>query len=75
MTTFLSSQIIKKMKFQSEYVRLARYWPGYGSYLFKVENNESQFGNSILTLSVAASGVSVYKRGHPTVLENYTYKK
>merc|ERR1712002_583635 len=58
----------------SEYVKLAQHWPNYGSYLFKVENNESQFGHSVLTLSVTSSGVAVYKRGHPTVLENFSYK-
>jgi len=57
-----------------DYVELARHWTGYGSSLFKVENNDSQFGDPILTLAVHTSGVSVYKRGHPTRLEEFSYK-
>ena len=61
--------------FQRDYVELARHWTGYGSSLFKVENNDSQFGDPILTLAVHTSGVSVYKRGHPTRLEEFSYKE
>nr|XP_018666876.1 unconventional myosin-X isoform X2 [Ciona intestinalis] len=58
-----------------EYVNLARTWPGYGSYLFKVENNEAQFGESRLSLAVASKGVTVYKRGHPASLDHFSFEK
>uniref|UniRef100_H2ZET4 Unconventional myosin-X n=1 Tax=Ciona savignyi TaxID=51511 RepID=H2ZET4_CIOSA len=57
-----------------EYVSLARTWPGYGSYLFKVENNEAQFGESRLSLAVASKGVTVYKRGHAAALDHFSFE-
>ncbi|XP_076810963.1 unconventional myosin-X-like isoform X2 [Clavelina lepadiformis] len=57
-----------------EYVKLAQSWSGYGSYLFEVENRESQFGEHALTLAISAAGVTVYKRGHTTASEQFSYQ-
>ncbi|XP_039255307.2 unconventional myosin-X-like [Styela clava] len=56
-----------------EYVQLARTWPGFGSALFTVSNNEAAFGESSLTIGVASDGISVYKRGFPNILDHFTY--
>nr|CAB3264150.1 unconventional myosin-X [Phallusia mammillata] len=58
-----------------EYVNLARRWPGYGSYLFKVKNHDAQFGQTLLSLAVSAQGATVFKRGHPQSLDHFSYEK
>lgn len=58
-----------------EYVNLARTWPGFGSTLFPVTNNESAFGDSALTIGVASDGIKIYKRGNPTIMDHFTYSR
>jgi len=60
---------------QEKYVTLARTWPDYGSYLFKVENHDAQFGQALLTVAVSEHGVSVFKRGHAAALDRFTYEE
>lgn len=56
-------------------MKIARKWPGFGYSLFRVQNMESAFGVPLLTLGVAAEGVTVYKRGHQAAVDHFPYSR